>query len=441
MKMVHFFALLLFLFAPFAFGQENKPLPPFIHNSGLVINPKDPAIVYASFWIYGVYKSTDYGKTWRPINKGFKNTSVYNLVINPQDPNVLFAGTHAGGIYKTTDGGENWVEINTGLTTSTVWDLALDPDSLQGLYAITSVGLFKTEDGGKHWTLLPGGVPGPPPDQQMTLFMIPSPVLHPSRPFALLLQNGGLLFRWIGATPPWSSPLLKEITKIRAKPFAFDPKTGTTYAGTEHGLLKSEDGGTTWVHITSNNTIKLPTWIILHPAQPNTLYIGTDGSGVFRSSDGGKNFQPVREGLRGPTSLKIFGLAIDPKDGRRLYAASHSIGLFRTEDGGEHWMPPEKFPIPTIAELAAITKAAVVASPAKSSPIPPPPPDFTVHCNRCHGWADSLLDSRNDVFWRAAPTPRDWTTTVSRMGHLAGLNDAQKATINAYLNTHFGQKP
>lgn len=430
-RRILFLSVLCFLFSiSTAIAQDKKALPPFIHNSSLLVHPKDPSILYASFWIYGVYKSTDYGKTWRSINQGFKNTSVYNLVMNPQDPDVLFAGTYAGGIYKTTDSGRNWFEINTGLTVSTIWDLVQDPEKPQHLYALTDIGLFGTEDGGEQWTQLPGGVPGPRPDQQMTLFAIPS------KPSTLFLQNGGLLFRWTGSG--WSQPLLNEVTRIRSKPFAYDPTAGVLYAGTEKGLLKSVDGGKTWMPLSTD--IKLVAWIVLHPTQPDTIYIGTDGKGVLKSSDGGKTFRPVNEGLTGPTSLKIFGLAGDPQNGRRLYAASHSIGLFRTEDGGEHWMPPESFPIPAIAELTALTKAAVAASPVRSSTIPPPLADFLIHCNRCHGWADPILDNRSDVVWRAAPTPRNWIATVARMGQLASLNDTQKAAITTYLNTHFGQK-
>jgi len=425
------FSLLLFLFfttPSFVTGQGRTPLPPFIHNSGIVINPKDPSVVYASFWMYGVYKSTDYGKNWQPINHGFKNASVYNLVMSSHDPNVLLAGTYAGGIYKTKDGGKNWFEINTGLTRSTIWDLSRDSEDPQVFYALTSIGLFITKDAGERWSQLPGGIPGSPPDQQMTLFAVNS------QPPGLFLQNGGELFRWNARG--WSPPVLTDITFIRSKPFAYDSPKGVFYAGTHRGLLKSTDGGKTWDLLFSG--IRFPNWVVLDPTRPGTLYIGTDGDGVFKSTDGAKTFGPINEGLKGITSHKIFGLAIDPKNGQRLYVAAHSIGLFRTEDGGEHWMPPESFPLPDFAEIAAQEKAAVLESASTSHSLPPPPADLLIHCNRCHGWTHPILDNRTDVIWRAAPTPRDWTATVGRMGRLAGLDDTQKATILKYLSDHFG---
>jgi hypothetical protein len=103
---------------------------------------KRPSVLYASFWIYGVYKSQDYGKTWRPVNGGLKNASVYALAMSARDPDVLFAGTHAGGMYRSSDGGSSWTEINTGLTSGTIWDLAVLPGGWT-VYALTSPGSFR----------------------------------------------------------------------------------------------------------------------------------------------------------------------------------------------------------------------------------------------------------------------------------------------------------
>lgn len=404
------------------------PLPAFIHNSDLFVDPRNPAVVYASFWIYGVYKSEDYGKTWRPVNRGLKNTSVYALALSSANSKVLFAGTHAGGMYRSRDAGETWEEINRGLTTGTVWDLAVIPGKSESVYALTSLGMFVTEDQGEHWTLLLGGVPGPAPDQQMTLFALSGPSE------ALFLQNGGQLFRWT-RRGGWSAPVLSNVTAIRAMPLAFNA-AGALYAGTSNGLMRSVDRGATWERLAAE--LRLPTWIVAPSGKTNTLYVGTDGFGVFKSTDSGQSLRAMNVGLEGPTSLKIFGLAIDPKDDRRLYAASHSIGLFRSENSGETWHRPERFPIPEIRTLAQAAKAAVMAEASASESIPPPPEEFRAWCNKCHGWTHPALDARDDVVWRAAPTPRDWPASVARMATLAGMAEDQTQPIVAYLNAHFG---
>lgn len=442
MKKALFMVLALIGLAIPAAGGEEKPLPPFIHNSGLIVHPERTAILYASFWLYGIYKSEDYGRTWRQINQGLKNTSVYTLKMSPTEPETLMAGTHAGGVYKTADGGQTWVEANTGLTNTTIWDLAIDPREGEHVYALTSAGLFESTDGGGAWKLLPGDIPGRGPDQQMTLFMLPS---RRGEPSVLLLQNGGQLFRRLhagqaggGRQAHWSPGLLEEMTSIRSTPLAYDAATGRLYAGSRKGLLRSRDGGSNWKPLTTE--IRNATWMVLAPGQRDVLYIGTDGKGVFRSTDGGVTVRPVNDGLEGPTSLKIFGLAIDPKDGKRLYAASHSIGLFRTEDGGAHWIRPEAFPVPSVQEMAAFTKNAVMASGRKGT-IGPPPDDFVLHCNKCHGWTDPVLDRNPAAVWRAAPTPRNWTQTVDRMTRLAGLEAERGVPITGYLNRYFGVEP
>jgi photosystem II stability/assembly factor-like uncharacterized protein len=418
-------------------AEEKKEILPFIHNSGIIVHPENSSVVYASFWIYGVYKSTDFGQTWTSMNRGFKNPSVYTMKMDPLNPEVLMAGTHAGGIYRTNNGGKSWFEINTGLTNTTILDLVFDLKDSKRIYALTSLGLFLSENGGDQWGLLPGGIPGPVPDQQMTLLMVPP---NRSRPGFLLLQNGGNLFRRQGDfslekgfSSFWSKPLLKEVTRVRALPLAYDSKTGTLYSGTRKGFMKSLNDGKTWNPLSPE--ITNANWLVVHPKKPEFLYLGTDGKGMFKTVDGGNHYQAINKGIEGPTSRKIFGLAIDPKNGERLYAASHSIGLFITQNGGERWRSPKDFPIPGLSYISAQSKEYVIKAKTQAQP---PPPDFKIHCNGCHGWTDPALDFKNRAVWRAAPTPRDWKNTVDRMGTLAGIQDPQKKVITLYLNTQFG---
>ena len=74
--------------------------------------------------------------------------------------------------------------------------------------------------------------------------------------------------------------------------------------------------------------------IAIHPAQPNTLYVGALLSGVWKTTDLGANWQPVTDAL---PSLGIAGLAIDPTFPSRVYVATDSAGVFRSEDDGVSW--------------------------------------------------------------------------------------------------------
>jgi photosystem II stability/assembly factor-like uncharacterized protein len=72
----------------------------------LIIDPTNPNIVYGEGG--GVFKSTDGGKSWRPINSGLTDPGrARGLVIDPTVSSILFVGT-TRGVFKSTNGGETW---------------------------------------------------------------------------------------------------------------------------------------------------------------------------------------------------------------------------------------------------------------------------------------------------------------------------------------------
>ena len=93
-----------------------------------------------------MFKSTDGGVSWLPINNGFANiTAIYNIVVDRDNTNVLYIGTN-GGVFKSVDGGANWNAFNNGLTNLEVFNLALAPGRPKTLYAGTRIGVFKIID-------------------------------------------------------------------------------------------------------------------------------------------------------------------------------------------------------------------------------------------------------------------------------------------------------
>jgi uncharacterized protein (TIGR03437 family) len=74
--------------------------------------------------------------------------------------------------------------------------------------------------------------------------------------------------------------------------------------------------------------------LAIDPADPSTLYAGTNASGIFKSSDGGATWTAVNSGL---TDLHMStALAIDPANPNTVYAASAS-SIVKTVDGGANW--------------------------------------------------------------------------------------------------------
>ena len=135
----------------------------------LAIDPVTPTTLYAGATrdtVYakapsgGVFKSTDGGKHWSPVNTGLTDTDVEALAIDPVTPTILYAGTSGGGVFKSTNGGKHWSPVNTGLAYEYgVVALAIDPIVPTTLYAGTSGdGVFKSTDGGKNWSPLNTGL-------------------------------------------------------------------------------------------------------------------------------------------------------------------------------------------------------------------------------------------------------------------------------------------
>ena len=75
--------------------------------------------------------------------------------------------------------------------------------------------------------------------------------------------------------------------------------------------------------------------LAINPETPDTLYAGTDGGGVFKSTDGGTNWTAMNNGLTNPA---INALAINPQTPDTLYAGTDGGGVFKSTNGGMNWI-------------------------------------------------------------------------------------------------------
>jgi hypothetical protein len=76
--------------------------------------------------------------------------------------------------------------------------------------------------------------------------------------------------------------------------------------------------------------------LAIHPSEPATIYAGTVGNGVLKSTDGGASWSPVNGGL---TSTNVSALAIDPSTPATIYAGTLDAGVFKSTDAGGIWTP------------------------------------------------------------------------------------------------------
>ena len=114
------------------------------------------------------------------------------------------------------------------------------------------------------------------------------------------------------------------------------------YAGTQEGPYASEDGGKAWYSLDLPGENKVTWSILARPGDPDTLYAGTTGTEIFRSTNSGTRWErldvPVPEGhcaMGFPT--RVIRMTADPSAPNEIYAGLEVGGVVRSLDGGEHW--------------------------------------------------------------------------------------------------------
>ena len=104
---------------------------------------------------HGVYKSSDSGLNWYPVNNGLEGTKkeIKSIAIHPIDPDIVYAGTRKEGMYKTTNGGQGWLSLEEGLPNDiSIQSIAIDPNFPETIYAgVENGGVYKSTDGGNTW--------------------------------------------------------------------------------------------------------------------------------------------------------------------------------------------------------------------------------------------------------------------------------------------------
>ncbi|MGH9569152.1 MAG: WD40/YVTN/BNR-like repeat-containing protein, partial [Candidatus Angelobacter sp.] len=131
--------------------------------------PSQPNIFYVGVCNGGVWKTTDYGRTWQPIFDGQPTGSIGAVAVAQSDPNIVYVGSGEGlhrpdlsvgdGIYKSTDAGKSWAHL--GLRDGQqIPELAVDPRDANKVFAAVAGhpygpnperGVFRSTDGGRTW--------------------------------------------------------------------------------------------------------------------------------------------------------------------------------------------------------------------------------------------------------------------------------------------------
>ncbi len=113
------------------------------------------------------------------------------------------------------------------------------------------------------------------------------------------------------------------------------------FAGTQQGVYRSLDGGTTWSRPDFPGGLEV--WsITVHPRNPRVIYAGTSPVGVVRSEDGGETWRKLPnarqpEHIKMAFACRVMRIDVVPGSPDQIYAALEVAGVMRSLDGGEHW--------------------------------------------------------------------------------------------------------
>ena len=207
-------------------------------------------------------------------------------------PNKFLLVVRSNSLQRSTDGGFTFLPFGSGLPAAPIVDLEQDPSQPQRLLALVGNQVYQSVDSGALWT---GSVPFPGPAGR-DLAVSPADG-------SWLVSNGSALLRSPGELGPWTQVATGSVLD----PVEFAPSNPQrVYAGTLTGLLRSDDGGLSFVPIGGNNFVQA---IGISPLDPNLLLIGTQ-SKVRRSTNGGLSTTLITSGL--PTITDTEFLRFEP---------------------------------------------------------------------------------------------------------------------------------
>jgi len=286
-----------------------------------------------SFWGTLLRSSEDFGKSWTnpqeasirfPADTGLSLKNIWQICPGRADePDVLYCGVEPAALFETQDGGETWslvrglfdhphrprwVPGNGGLALHTI---VLDPADKQRMYvAVSAGGVYRTNDAGRTWTAQNRGIrvtfmPSKYPEFGQCVHKI---VLHPARPERLFLQN-----HW--------------------------------------GLYRSDDSSNNWTDIANGVPSDFGFAMVMHPKNPDCVYIvpvesdqfrcACDGRlRVYRTRNGGASWEPLARGLPQKQAYETVlrdAMTADSLDPTGIYLGTRSGQLFGSCDEGKTW--------------------------------------------------------------------------------------------------------
>ncbi|MEP6817339.1 MAG: exo-alpha-sialidase [Marmoricola sp.] len=279
-----------------------------------------------------VSRSDDLGQSWAksgegairfPEDTGTSLERVWQLVPGARD-GVVYAGTEPGAVFRSDDGGETFAleralwdhphrpQWNAGFGGQAFHTILPHPEDADSVTcALSTGGVYRTTDGGASWEPRNQGIRAEflPEGQQYPEFgqCVHKVTRHPAAPERMYLQNHG-------------------------------------------GVYRSDDEGGIWKSIADGLPADFGFPIVVHPHQPDTVYVfplgGAGGryppegkARVWRSRDAGETWQPLDHGLPDEFFVGVMrdAMCTDQHDEAGLYFGGRNGSVWASSDAGETW--------------------------------------------------------------------------------------------------------
>jgi BNR/Asp-box repeat len=326
-------------------------------------SPADPERLYASqssgWFGQVVQRSDDGGKTWEAVGNEFVYEGVpgthqwYDGTPHPWefkrvwhfepslgDPDTVYAGVEDAALFRSADGGKTWQELAglRGHGSGPKWQpgaggmclhtILLDPTDPGRIFvAISAAGAFRSDDGGATWRPINRGLHSemlPDPDAEVG-HCVHRIAMHPSRPGVLFMQK-----HW--------------------------------------DVMRSDDAGDSWREISGELPSDFGFAIVVHPHEPETIYVVPIKSDsehyppegklrVYRSRTGGGEWQALTRGLpQRDCYVDVLrnAMTTDALDPCGLYFGTTGGQVYASADAGDSWTPIVR-DLPSVLSVEAQT--------------------------------------------------------------------------------------
>jgi len=337
----------------------------------ITVHPEDADRIIVGAAGGGLWKSSDAGSSWRPLWHK-RDLNIGSLARDPGSPDVIYCGTGEAnlsadsypgvGLYRSTNDGRTWRPlatcIKTGIPTR-IGTIAVDPFDgrhimLGGVSSsdMLPAGLFYSKDMGRTWKRHSF--------VSENNYYCHSVVFHPTRPgmvFATVVErgwrngiwrskDGGETWSQLTNGLPDSSLVRFDRTSLAIAPSGPDVIYAVAARGFDAvlGVFRSDDAGDIWRDISGNHfrderQMAYNNTIVVHPTDPNHVICG--GVDLHLTTNGGATWRRITQwnAARGASNYAHadhHALAMPAVAPGRVYDCNDG-GLDVSEDGGRHW--------------------------------------------------------------------------------------------------------